>query len=72
MCLVNITKGGIEGAHGAGANLHLPIAQSGALERWFGVWEKSNQLFRDTDSLNLDRKQVILDTFLSIEDAARS
>ncbi|MAF48116.1 MAG: DNA polymerase III subunit delta' [Rhodospirillales bacterium] len=43
----------------------------GGLEGWFGVWEKTNRLFREAEGLNLDRKQVVLEVFLSIEDAAR-
>jgi DNA polymerase-3 subunit delta' len=43
----------------------------GSLEGWFGVWEKANRLFRETEGLSLDRKQVVLEVFLSIEDAAR-
>jgi len=35
------------------------------------VWEKANRLFRETEGLSLDRKQVVLEVFLSIEDAAR-
>lgn len=42
-----------------------------ALEGWFQVWEKANRLFRETEGLSLDRKQVVLEVFLSIEEAAR-
>lgn len=41
------------------------------LDRWFEVWEKTQQMLRRADSLNLDRKQLILNTFFLIEDAAR-
>lgn len=47
-------------------------ATPAGLEQWVEVWEKTNQLFRQADSINLDRKQVILNTFLSIEAAARA
>jgi DNA polymerase-3 subunit delta' len=42
-----------------------------ALEGWFRVWEKANRLFRETEGLSLDRKQVVLEVFLAIEEAAR-
>jgi DNA polymerase-3 subunit delta' len=42
-----------------------------ALEGWFRVWEKANRLFRETEGLSLDRKQVVLEVFLLMEDAAR-
>ena len=44
----------------------------GSLEGWFSVWEKANRMLRETEGLNLDRKQVVLEIFLSIEAAARS
>ena len=44
---------------------------SSALEGWFRVWEKANRLFREAEGLSLDRKQVVLEVFLSIEEAAR-
>ena len=43
----------------------------GSLEAWFSVWEKANRMFRETEGLSLDRKQVVLEIFLSIEAAAR-
>lgn len=46
-------------------------AGGGSLEGWFGVWEKSSRLFREAEGLALDRKQVVLEVFMSIEDAAR-
>jgi len=42
-----------------------------ALEGWFRVWEKANRLFRETEGLSLDRKQVVLEVFLLMEEAAR-
>ncbi|MEE2760133.1 MAG: DNA polymerase III subunit delta' [Pseudomonadota bacterium] len=43
----------------------------GSLEAWFSVWEKANRMLRETEGLNLDRKQLVLEIFLSIETAAR-
>lgn len=45
---------------------------SGGLDPWIEVWEKTSQLFQQANGLNLDRKQVILNTFMSIEAAAQS
>ncbi|MEK9678877.1 MAG: DNA polymerase III subunit delta' [Rhodospirillaceae bacterium] len=42
-----------------------------ALEQWIEVWEKTSRLFRQTDGINLDKKQVIVHAFQSIGDAAR-
>ncbi|NQV83811.1 MAG: DNA polymerase III subunit delta' [Rhodospirillales bacterium] len=42
------------------------------LDRWFEVWEKINHLLARTEQINLDRKQVVLNVFLTIENAARS
>ena len=42
-----------------------------ALDPWFEVWEKVTRLFERADSINLDRKQVILNAFLAIDAAGR-
>lgn len=42
-----------------------------ALDRWLEVWEKIRRLVDQADSANLDRKQVVLQTFLSLEATAR-
>ena len=43
------------------------LAAQAPLDHWFVVWEKINYLVARTDSLNLDRKQIILDAFLGLE-----
>ena len=48
------------------------VEATGGLDRWFEVWEKTQRLFNRADGLNLDRKQLILNAFTLIEDAARS
>ena len=48
------------------------LTRGHALERWLEVWEKSNHLFNRATSANLDRRQVIISAFLSLEDAVRS
>ena len=49
----------------------LPPETAGSLDRWMEVWEKTRRLFGEAEGLNLDRKQVVLETFLAIEEAAR-
>jgi DNA polymerase III subunit delta' len=41
------------------------------LDRWVEVWEKLTNLFAQAEGLNLDRKQVVLNTFFALEEAAR-
>jgi DNA polymerase-3 subunit delta' len=46
------------------------LAAAGRLDRWVDVWEKLRALFIQADSVNLDRKQVVLDAFFALEAAA--
>ena len=48
------------------------LASQASLDRWFLVWEKINHLVARTDGLNLDKKQVVLDAFLGLENTVRS
>jgi DNA polymerase-3 subunit delta' len=41
------------------------------LDRLVEVWENSTHLFARADSLNLDRKQVVLNAFLAFGRDAR-
>lgn len=41
------------------------------LDRWIEVWEKLVGLFALVDEVNLDRKQVMLNAFFTLEEAAR-
>lgn len=43
----------------------------GGLANWLEVWEKVTRLFSQADSANLDRKQVVISAFLTMEAAAR-
>jgi DNA polymerase-3 subunit delta' len=54
------------------APIALSAARPGSLDRWMEVWEKTRRLFGEAEGLNLDRKQVVLETFLAIEEAAQS
>lgn len=44
---------------------------AGALEPWIQVWENIGQLTKRADSANLDRKQLILNTFSALQAAAQ-
>ena len=43
----------------------------GALEPWLEAWEKIDELASRGDIVNLDRKQVVLNTFIELSAAAR-
>jgi DNA polymerase-3 subunit delta' len=45
---------------------------AGRLDRWLEVWEKTTRLFDQTDRLHLDRKQVVLNVFHELGEAARA
>lgn len=47
------------------------LAGASGLDRWLQVWEKTDDLLTRTGRINLDRKQVILNIFLEISQAAR-
>ncbi|HYM03916.1 MAG TPA: DNA polymerase III subunit delta' [Stellaceae bacterium] len=47
------------------------LAARRGLDQWVEVWEKIARLFAQADSLNLDRKQVVLNAFFALEEAAR-
>lgn len=48
------------------------LASQASLDRWFLVWEKINHLVARTTGLNLDKKQVVLDAFLDLENTVRT
>ena len=48
------------------------LAQAASLDRWLDVWEKITRLLARVDGASLDRKQVVLNVFLTLEDAVRS
>jgi len=47
------------------------MISAGGLDRWLEVWEKINNLLERTESAYLDRKQVILSVFLTLETTVR-
>ena len=52
------------------AALTARLTQPG-LEPWLKAWEKVAALSARADALNLDRKQVVLNTFFELAAAAR-
>ena len=57
---------------GGGAEVGLAaVIGRGSLDRWVEVWEKINRLFAQADAVNLDHKQVVLNAFFALEEAAR-
>ncbi|MDH3241778.1 MAG: DNA polymerase III subunit delta' [Alphaproteobacteria bacterium] len=42
------------------------LAAAGNLDQWVEVWEKINRLFARASSVNLDRKQVLLNAFFAL------
>lgn len=47
------------------------LAAAASLDRWLEVWEKATRLMDRARAVNLDRKQVILNLFLALGQAAR-
>lgn len=47
------------------------LLAAGSLDQWVEVWEKITHLFNRADAVNLDRKQVVLNAFLTVERRAR-
>ena len=54
---------------GEGA-VYRRLARPGNLDRWLEVWEKTRHLLSRAESLNLERKQVLLNALLALEGAA--
>ena len=57
---------------GGEAALAMRLTQGRGLDRWLEVWEKVGRLVERADSINLDRKQVVLNAFTTLARAARS
>ena len=48
------------------------LTRPASLDRWVEVWEKTHRLLGQSDTANLDRKQVLLEVFFALEEAARA
>jgi DNA polymerase III subunit delta' len=72
--MVAVAAGGAEGERAAlpgEAQTMRRLAAKRGLDQWVEVWEKLTHLFAQADSVNLDRKQVVLNAFFALEEAAR-
>lgn len=54
------------------AELAARLAPERDLDSWAELWEKTTGLIRRAESARLDRKQVLLNTFLALESTARA
>jgi len=79
--LARLIRSAAAGGIGTKAKTGLPaeeeelmgrLVRAASLDRWLEVWEKINHLLAKTDSAHLDRKQVVLNVFLTLENAVRS
>jgi DNA polymerase-3 subunit delta' len=72
--MVALAAGGAESEQaalpGEGETMRRLAARRG-LDQWVEVWEKLTHLFAQADSVNLDRKQVVLNAFFALGEAAR-
>ena len=48
------------------------LAEIGGLERWCEVWENVCDLFSAADAVNLDRKQVLINVFSTLQTTSRT
>jgi DNA polymerase-3 subunit delta' len=48
------------------AKVMARLTAAGSLDQWVEVWEKINRLFARASSVNLDRKQVLLNAFFAL------
>jgi DNA polymerase-3 subunit delta' len=54
------------------AELGRRLLGAAGLDRWLDLWDKANRAFERAEAVNLDRKQVLLNTFFSLERAVRA
>ena len=51
--------------------LQARLLAAASLDRWMEAWEKAARLLSRADAVNLDRKQTVLASFLSLQSAMR-
>lgn len=51
--------------------LQARLLAAASLDRWMEAWENAARLFARADAVNLDRKQTVLASFLSLQSAMR-
>jgi len=69
--IVRQVSGGMPRAEGRNTAVLEHLTAAGGLDRWLEVWDKADDLLHRTERIHLDRKQVILNIFLTIAEAAR-
>ncbi|HJQ60713.1 MAG TPA: DNA polymerase III subunit delta' [Vineibacter sp.] len=74
--LASLIRQGAVGSVGAPlvareAGLREKLLAAAGLDRWMQVWEKVAHLFARADAVNLDRKQVVLGSFLALQAVTR-
>ena len=55
----------------AESGLHTRLLAAASLDRWMAAWEKAAELLSGADRVNLDRKQTVLGSFLTLQSAMR-
>ena len=69
-------KGGAGLSHGGAGAEEAPLMQrflaAASLDQWLEVWDNQQALFAQTDGLNLDRRQAILNAFFNLEKTVRA
>ncbi len=73
--ITRMAKGGALAGEGESAlehELYERMSRTGGLDRWLEVWEKVSYLLARTGPAHLDKKQVLITAFLSLENAARA
>jgi DNA polymerase-3 subunit delta' len=51
--------------------LHAKLLTAATLDRWMTASDKIAELFYKADSVNLDRKQTVMGSFLALQSAMR-
>jgi len=69
--MVALAAGGADAALPEESQAMRRLAARRGLDQWVEVWEKLTHLFAQADSVNLDRKQVVLNAFFALAEAAR-
>lgn len=70
--LIRHVGGGATQLAASEAQLFQRIGPALSVDRWLDVWDKVDHLLSSADHRNLDRKQVILNAFSTMEQAVRS
>ncbi|MBL6934732.1 MAG: DNA polymerase III subunit delta' [Alphaproteobacteria bacterium] len=72
--LIRLGAGGgaVGGAGPEEAPLMRRFLAAASLDQWLEVWDNQQALFAQTDGLNLDRRQAILNAFFNLEKTVRA